>query len=105
MGRGDARSSLLVLLLALLCRGRAHGYALMAGLRHRAGPALDYPEGSVYPVLQQMERDGLVRSNREIVDGRSRRVYEVTERGRAYYAEQREAWLEYLKAMSTILEG
>lgn len=104
MGR-EARGSLLVLLLALLTHQRAHGYALMAELRRRAGPVLDYPEGSVYPVLQQMERDGLVRSSREVVDGRSRRVYAITEHGMAYYVEQRESWLAYLKAMATILEA
>lgn len=101
----EPRGALSVLLLALLTRRRAHGYALIAELRRRGGPALEFPEGSVYPVLQQLERKRLVRSNREIVDGRTRRVYEATEQGEVFYAEQRDSWLDYLKAMRTILEG
>lgn len=105
MGREELRGSLSVLLLALLVRERAHGYALIAELRRRGGPAFEFPEGSVYPVLQQLERNGLVRSSREVVDGRGRRVYVATERGETAYVEQRDQWLDYLKAMSAILEG
>jgi DNA-binding PadR family transcriptional regulator len=45
-----------------------HGY--------RIGP------GTLYPLLHGLERSGLVRSSLERVEGRRRRVYKVTPRGR-----------------------
>jgi PadR family transcriptional regulator, regulatory protein PadR len=38
--------------------------------------------GSLYPTLHRMESEGLIRSTRLAVDGRSRRVYRATAKGR-----------------------
>lgn len=38
--------------------------------------------GSLYPTLHRMEAEGLVRSRRPVVDGRVRRVYTATAKGR-----------------------
>jgi DNA-binding PadR family transcriptional regulator len=38
--------------------------------------------GSLYPTLHKMEEEGLLRSRKEVVDGRSRRSYKVTAKGR-----------------------
>ncbi len=47
--------------------------------------------GTLYPTLHRMEADGLLVSRREVFDGRSRRVYTATKKGRAVLAETREA--------------
>ncbi len=38
--------------------------------------------GTVYPILKEMEAAGLLRSERELVSGRYRRVYRATAAGR-----------------------
>ena len=38
--------------------------------------------GSLYPTLHKMEAEGLLRSQHEVVDGRARRVYVATAKGR-----------------------
>ena len=38
--------------------------------------------GSLYPTLHKMETEGLLRSSHEVVDGRARRSYTATARGR-----------------------
>jgi DNA-binding PadR family transcriptional regulator len=66
------------LLLAALLEGPAHGYELMRRLEEEAGGRWRPSPGSVYPLLQLLEDEGLVQGTEQ--DGR--RVYELTEAGR-----------------------
>ena len=67
------------LLLAALLDGPAHGYELMRRLEGQAEGRWRPSPGSVYPLLQVLEDEGLVRGR----DSEGRRVYELTELGRA----------------------
>lgn len=72
--RGNVRG----LLLAALLQGPAHGYELMRLLEERAGGRWRPSPGSVYPLLQLLEDEGLIHGSDE--DGR--KVYELTQAGR-----------------------
>jgi DNA-binding PadR family transcriptional regulator len=67
------------LLLAALLDGPAHGYELMRRLEEQAGGRWRPSPGSVYPLLQLLEDEGLIRGT----DQDGRRVYELTETGSA----------------------
>ena len=73
-------------ILSLLNEGPRHGYDLMKTMAARWGSARRISAGSVYPTLQQLEDEGLITSKRE--DGR--RVYELTDAGRAELEENAE---------------
>ncbi|MCC8453692.1 PadR family transcriptional regulator [Streptomyces rochei] len=47
--------------------------------------------GTLYPTLHRLEADGLLASEQRVVDGRTRRVYRVTEAGRQALADDRRA--------------
>jgi DNA-binding PadR family transcriptional regulator len=79
--RGDVRA----LVLAALLQGGGHGYELMRRLEQLAGGRWRPSPGSVYPLLQLLEDEGLVCGR----DGEGRRVYELTETGRAQADESR----------------
>jgi DNA-binding PadR family transcriptional regulator len=66
------------LLLAALLQGAAHGYELMRRLEEQSGGRWRPSPGSVYPLLQLLEDEGLARGHDE--DGR--KVYELTATGR-----------------------
>lgn len=78
-GRGDVRASV----LALLREQPRHGYQIITEITERSGGAWTPSPGSVYPVLQQLQDEGLVRP--EEADGR--RVFHLTEAGDAYVKE------------------
>ena len=59
--------------------GEIHGAWMAEELAHH-GYAIS--PGSLYPTLHKMEAEGLLRSRTQVVDGRSRRSYVVTARGR-----------------------
>jgi DNA-binding PadR family transcriptional regulator len=88
----EVRGHLDLLLLAVLAdSGPLHGYALIAQLRERSGGAFDMQEGTVYPALHRMEREGLVASRWESAVPRRRRVYAITADGhQARVTKQRE---------------
>lgn len=56
-----------------------HGYQVITELSERSGGAWRPSAGSIYPTLQQLADEGLVR-DREV---EGRRVYELTDEGRA----------------------
>jgi len=67
------------LLLAALLEDPAHGYELMRRLEEQADGRWRPSPGSVYPLLQMLEDEGLVRGS----DEAGRKVYELTPEGRA----------------------
>jgi DNA-binding PadR family transcriptional regulator len=63
-----------------------HGAWLTEELMHHG---YQISPGTLYPTLHRLEADGLLISRREVVDGRTRRVYQATSAGRAALAEDR----------------
>lgn len=94
-----------LLLLAVLADGAKHGYAVIEDLRVRSGNAFDLPEGTVYPALHRLERDGLLSSEWSVVQGRRRRTYRLTEGGRGALGEQLTAWDAFADAVARVLKG
>jgi putative ABC transport system permease protein len=77
--------------VALLAGAGGHGYELKQTLEHEFGqllPALN--AGQIYSTLARLERDGLITGEGVAGDSRRKRVYGLTERGRAELA----AWIE-----------
>ncbi len=94
-----------LLLLALIAPAPAHGYAIIAALREQSAGAFDLPEGTVYPALHRLERSGLLQSRWQTVDGRRRRVYEVSSAGREALAARRQTWQSFTAAVQAVLGG
>jgi DNA-binding PadR family transcriptional regulator len=80
--RGDVRAAMLV----LLAEEPRNGYGLMQEIERRSGGAWRPSPGSVYPALQQLEDEGLVRAQ----ESGGRRLFELTDEGRAYVEGNRE---------------
>lgn len=81
--RGDIRAGI----LALLAEQPMHGYQIIQELESRSGGLWRPSPGSVYPTLQLLEDEGLV--THEEADGK--RVYSLTDEGRARAEEARAA--------------
>ena len=75
MRRGDVRNAILL----ALRDGPANGYEVMGRLEERSGGLWRPSPGSVYPTLQMLEDEGLVRSSTH----ESSRTFELTEQGTA----------------------
>ena len=78
--RGDVRTAVLL----LLAEEPRNGYQIMQELEERSGGAWRPSAGSIYPALQLLEDEGLIRS--EEVDGR--RLLQLTDAGRRLVQER-----------------
>jgi PadR family transcriptional regulator PadR len=100
----DLRGHLDLLLLGVLHgSGPAHGYAMIVALREQSDGAFDLPEGTVYPALHRLERDGLVESAWDVGAARRRRVYRLTPRGAQALAAKRREWRTFAHGMRAIV--
>ena len=73
--RGDVRAAI----ITLLGEQPMHGYQIITELTERSGGVWRPSPGSVYPTLQQLEDEGLVRAE----ESEGRRVFHLTDDGRA----------------------
>ena len=90
------------LILAVLGQRPLHGYAIAVELRERSGGLLDVPEGTLYPVLHKLEKEGMIRSRWEVVGGRRRRVYVPSARGGRAVQERFESWKRLSRAIDSV---
>ncbi|HEY1918322.1 MAG TPA: PadR family transcriptional regulator [Streptosporangiaceae bacterium] len=77
--RGDVRAAA----LALLAEEPRNGYQVIQEIAERSGGVWQPSPGSVYPALQQLEDEGLIRA--ETADS-GRKSFALTDEGRAYVA-------------------
>jgi DNA-binding PadR family transcriptional regulator len=75
--------------LAALHDGPLHGYAIAKRVQEQSDGQVRLATGTLYGVLERLQEGGLVAAGaEEIVDGRARRAYALTEVGReALFAE------------------
>jgi len=103
MKQAVPRGHLDLLLLAILDRGPVHGYGVVAALAERSGGVCDFPEGTVYPALQKLEREGLVRSDWAADGKRRRRVYALSAAGRTALAKRQSEWARFRQGVEKLL--
>lgn len=93
-----------LLLLGLLARREMYGYELVAELRRQTDTVIDLPEGTVYPALRRLERQGLIGGRWvEVPDAPRRRYYALTKDGERALASGRRSWRRFASATETIL--
>jgi DNA-binding PadR family transcriptional regulator len=78
--RGDIRTAALL----LLAEEPRNGYQIMQEVQERSGGVWSPSPGSVYPALQQLEDEGLIRTDES--DGR--KLFAITDEGRAAVADR-----------------
>lgn len=95
-----------LLLLSLLAGEDMYGYQMIVELARRSERAFEMKEGTLYPVLHGLERDGYVEAyQQEAPTGRVRKYYHLTRRGGAALKTEAEAWRSYSGAVNAVLRS
>ncbi len=96
------KGSLELCMLALLANEERYGYQIAQGLTESAGLAVS--EGTIYPLLSRLQREGLISSQwRESPAGPPRKYYSLTERGRQAFESKAQIWQKFSQAVEGIL--
>jgi PadR family transcriptional regulator len=78
-------------ILNIIGRARVYGYDIVKQLR--GVDALVVREGTIYPILSRLKRDGFVRTSlEESPEGPARKYYELTRRGEQQLSEMNAYW-------------
>lgn len=94
-------------ILAIIDRaenGEIHGYAILKNLEKETNEMLVIEEGTLYPLLRKLEGNGILKSERKIVENRMRKVYSITERGDKIYNHLSGFYSKLTEAISPLLD-
>jgi len=96
-----------VMLLTQIDRsGPIHGYGVIKALTESAGGRPLFKEGTIYPILNELERVGVVRSEwGHGSAGPQRKYYSLTPLGRQTLKIAQQEWVRVRVTMDTILNG
>ncbi len=91
------------IILALLTGGETYGYQILQRVRQVAGGRLAWSSAMLYPVLHRLEKEGFIRSRwKASEEGRMRKYYFLTERGRKELAAEKDQWLSVHDALKAL---
>ncbi|MBN1152387.1 MAG: helix-turn-helix transcriptional regulator [Dehalococcoidia bacterium] len=92
------------LVLSVINSHPSYGYELIKELESRSGGYFHFREGTLYPALHRMEKEGLVEGRWETLpSGQERRYYCITERGRQALEHKRSTWTDFSAAVRSVL--
>ena len=88
--------------LVLLCRKDYYGYELVQAISRN----VDIAEGTVYPLLRRLTKEGYFTTYiQESAEGPARKYYQITEKGKEYQAVLLEEWTRFIGGVNTLLGG
>ncbi len=100
--RLELRRGVLVLAVLSQMDTARYGYSLIQRL---AAQGLDIEEGTLYPLLRRLEKQGLLESEWEVGETRPRKYYRLSPVGREVLTTLCAEWDETVKVMRGILQG
>ena len=94
------------LVLSVISNGPTYGYELIRELEKRSSGYFHFREGTLYPALHRMEKDGLIEGRwQALPGGQERRYYYITPRGAEVLSRQRTTWSNFSAAVRSVLEA
>lgn len=92
------------LVLKSLTLGSKHGFGVLRWIADRTGDVVRVEEGSLYPALYRMERDGWIEADWGVTDqGRRAKFYSITAKGRRRLATETRDLATFIRAIGPVL--
>jgi PadR family transcriptional regulator, regulatory protein PadR len=98
------RGSLDLLVLKTLSLQPTHGWGISQRVQQISAGVLEVNQGSLYPALQRLEKDGLITSAWGTTDNNRRaRYYSLTAAGRRALGEELDSWRRFSAGLESVL--
>ena len=106
MEKNGLAGSTSLLVLSLLRDGDKYGYEMISQLALRSEGVFELKEGTLYPVLHGLEKEGYVEAYQQSAPtGRMRKYYHLTRKGGTLLETETRAWRSYSGAVNAVLEA
>jgi PadR family transcriptional regulator PadR len=100
MLKGNTR----MLVLSVIDSGTKYGYEIIKELDVRSYGSFALKEGTLYPILHDMEKEELIISNTyRMENNRVRKYYKITKKGKAYLYNKKKEWVEFVTKVNLII--
>jgi transcriptional regulator len=105
--RGDLlQGTLDMLVLKALQLEPMHGWGITERIEHWSENVLQLGQGTLYPALYRLERQGLIRSEWNVTaNNRRARYYSLTREGRRQFADELVQWRRTSRAVNLVLDA
>ena len=98
------RGSLDLLVLKTLSLETTHGWGIGQRIQQISDGVLEVNQGSLYPALQRLEKEGLITSEWRVSDnGRRARFYQLTASGHRALGREIESWRRFTTGLEAVL--
>ena len=98
------RGTLDLLVLKTLTLEPMHGWGISQRIQQFSDGALEVNQGSLYPALQRLEKQGLIASDWATTDNNRRaRYYRLTATGRRALGVELESWRRFTAGLEAVL--
>ena len=98
------KGSTAIMILKVISEGETYGYRITQELARRSEEVFRLNEGTLYPILHTMEKEGYVESFRkEGEGGRDRKYYRITPAGQLHLAAKTEEWRLFAASVNGVL--
>jgi transcriptional regulator len=98
------RGSLDLLVLKTLSLVPMHGWGISQRIQQMSKGILEVNQGSLYPALQRLEKDGLISSDWGMTENNRRaRYYHITAAGRRALGIELENWKRFATGLDAVL--
>jgi len=95
-----------LLVLRVVSDGALHGYAIGQRLEQMTDRVLKIEQGSLYPALYRLERNGWLKATwRKTDTGRRAKFYQLTREGRQGLRHELENWTAFTTAVARVISG
>jgi transcriptional regulator len=103
--KGDLlQGTLDMLVLKALALEPMHGWGITERIEQWSESVLQLGQGSLYPALYRLERQGLIRSEWKVTENNRRaRYYSLTRAGRRQLVDELEQWRRMSRAVNLVL--
>lgn len=93
-----------MMILKLLDGQDMYGHQIIVALAKRSHDAFNIKTGILYPILHNLENEGYVSSYRdEVDDGKERKYYQITMRGKEHLARKWAEWIAYIESINAVM--
>jgi len=93
-----------VILKVLEEGGRMYGYEITQTVEKLTQGKIRLSYGALYPILHQLEKDGILTTQTEMVNNRARVYYQITPEGKSFVQVKIEELEEFLNTVQNLLK-
>ena len=94
-----------LLILGVVSKSPSYGYQIIKNINGEGADVFTWQEGTIYPVLHKLEKEGYLRSQWQTAEsGRRRKYYYITQKGMEAIADCSNQWNEFHRLVLRLTE-